>query len=149
MTDYFWVSRESLDDKNNIDNSIPNLVRIALKNIMDRQGPKAIREELRSALVRLSQSDVDSMIYLINQQLVANPKNEKIWEILNADMDNLLVGTLQRFEALFNKVTTNAIEPVASRFFHEKSQIPEISARITSMNLSNQLEKAIKFKANK
>jgi hypothetical protein len=149
MTDYFWVSRESLDDKNNIDNSIPNLVRIALKNIMDKQTQKAIREELQATLASLSPSDVDSLLYLINQQLVANPNNKKLWDVLNADKDNKLVNTLQRFDALFNKVKSNSIEPVASQFFIEKSQMPEISVRINSMKLSNQLLKAIKIKADK
>lgn len=146
MTDYFWVSRESLDEKSNIDNSIPSLVRIALRNILEKQTHKAIREELQAALGRLTRSDVDSLLYLINQQLVAVPNDNKMWGILNADKDNQLINTLQRFEALFNNVRVIGIEPVAASFFNDKSQIPEISARIKTMELSKQLVNALKAK---
>lgn len=146
MTDYFWVSRESLDEKSNIDNSIPSLVRITLRNIVGKQTQKAIREELQAALGRLSQSDVDSLLYLINQQLVAVPNDKKIWSILNADKDNQLINTLQRFEALFNNVRVIGIEPAAASFFNDKSQIPEISAKIKTMGLSKQLVNALKVK---
>lgn len=146
MTDYFWVSRESLDEKSNIDNSIPSLVRITFRNIVEKQTQKAIREELQISLGRLSQSDVDSLLYLINQQLVAVPNDNKMWSILNADKDNQLINTLQRFEALFNNVRVIGIEPAAASFFNDKSQIPEISARINTMGLSKQLINALKAK---
>lgn len=146
MTDYFWVSRESLDEKSNIDNSIPSLVRITFRNIVEKQTQKAIREELQISLGRLSQSDVDSLLYLINQQLVAVPNDNKMWSILNADKDNQLINTLQRFEALFNNVRVIGIEPAAASFFNDKSQIPEISARINAMGLSKHLINALKAK---
>ena len=85
------------------------------------------------------------LIILLNQELIKEPKNKAVWNILNGDDNGLIISrSLDELKLLLNDVQYPNLPTSASFFFKRMISDDSINKYVGGLNLSNPLKNALK-----
>lgn len=140
LKDYFWLSRESIKDSVPVESMISEKVNRIFYNLYNlRPTFSALKNELTQLFKpeNISDGDCEMFIYLLNNKLRIDPKDQQTWKILSADEKSFLIGNeLDKLKLLLGQVRIEEIPPAASRYFKRimntetfKDYLTELSSR--------------------
>lgn len=109
LQDYFWISRESLEQGQAVENLVSRIVadlyhRFRCLSIL------SLQKDIKRELPLLSDDEKDMMVLMMNRDLRKNANDTHVWNIIQADKDALLFSDIKRVEHLFNNVYTTEFQ---------------------------------------
>lgn len=144
LRNYFWISREALQDVTPIESKVSALVQGVFDRLKVNQTEKALREKIWSETAAFTREEYFMLIMLLNQELMANIESEVVTKFVNVDEDNKIFQTVQDLKDLFTGVDTDKLGPEYADFLKRKCNDAACKAYIDSLSLSQQLRNAMK-----
>lgn len=103
LQDYFWISRESLEQGQAIENRVSRIVTelyIRFRSLAVISLSKDIMREIP----KLNNDEIDMMVLLMNRDLRKDATDKHVWNIVQADSTGIVFNILERVRILFEKV---------------------------------------------
>lgn len=145
LQDYFWISRESLEQGQAVENSVSRIVADLYVRFRSL-GVLSLQKDLGKEIDKLSEDEIDMLVMLMNRDLRKDAADKKVWQIAQADTTGLIFGNVERVKLLFERVKTDDItaasKPALQRlgFFTESHKKVLSSLKLTD-SLRNLLNK--------
>lgn len=144
LRDYFWISRESLNEITPLENLISARVRNAFIRLRDTQAVSILKNKIPEECKNFDSEEKANFISLLNQALRNNPSDASCWRILNNDVSNqLITPSLDQIKRLLMGVKTTAITPVAKSFFVRMCSDPDVKEYLKEPTFDKKLINAI------
>lgn len=144
LRDYFWISRESIDDITPIENMISSLIRNTYKELRSIVSVSLIKNIIPELCKDFSRDDQSQLSALINQSLRANPSSESDWRILNNDDKYAIVpNSLDSYKYLLMGINHKQVGPLAKDFFIRMNSNPEMQKYFDNLEFNTKLKNAI------
>lgn len=74
-----------------IENLVSNSVRLLCQNLLHKQSIKVIKEFIQEEMGKFDERERQMLILLLNQELIHDPNNAKVVDIIQADDSHLIV----------------------------------------------------------
>lgn len=111
LVPYFWIARDSLKNSVPIENLVSNSVRLLCQNLLHKQSIKAIKKFIQEEMGKFDERERQMLILLLNQELIHDPNNTKVVDIIQADDSHLIVQNEEDCNFLFDNVNTEDLAP--------------------------------------
>lgn len=108
LQDYFWISRESLEQGQAVENSVSRIVADLYVRFRSL-GVLSLQKDLGKEIDKLSEDEIDMLVMLMNRDLRKDAADKKVWQIAQADITGLIFGNVERVKLLFERVKTDDI----------------------------------------
>ena len=143
LQDYFWISRESLEHGQAIENIVSRLVTDLYMRFRGLQ-VISLSKDIPKELPKLSKDEKDMLALVMNRDLRKNIADKCVWGILQADKEGFILDDAQRMDILFDKVQIADIQPLAKpALLRIRSLSEQHKERIMKMNFSENLKKLL------
>lgn len=143
LQDYFWISRESLEHGQAVENIVNRLVADLYLRFRGLQ-VFSLSKDIPKELPKLSKDEKDMLALLMNRDLRKNSTDKCVWGILQADKEGLILDDAERLDILFDKVQIADIQPLAKpALLRIKSLSEQHKERILKMNFSDNMKKIL------
>lgn len=143
LQDYFWISRESLEHGQAVENIVSRLVADLYMRFRGLQ-VISLSKDIPKELPKLSRDEKDMLTLVMNRDLRKNISDKCVWGILQADKDGLILDDAQRIDILFDKVQIADIQPLAKpALMRIKSLSEQHEEKIMKMNFSDNMKKIL------
>jgi hypothetical protein len=143
LQDYFWISRESLEHGQAIENVVSRLVADLYMRFRGLQ-VISLSKDIPKELPKLSKDEKDMLALVMNRDLRKNISDKCVWGILQADKEGLILDDAQRMDILFDKVQIADIQPLAKpALLRIKNLSEQHKERILKMNFSDKMKKIL------
>lgn len=111
LAPYFWIARDSLKNSVPIENLVSNSVRLLCQNLLHKQSIKVIKEFIQEEMGKIDERERQMLILLLNQELIHDPNNAKVVDIIQADDSHLIVQNEEDCNFLFDNINTEDLAP--------------------------------------
>lgn len=111
LVPYFWIARDSLKNSVPIENLVSNSVRLLCQNLLHKQSIKAMKKFIQEEMGKFDERERQMLILLLNQELIHDPNNTKVVDIIQADDSHLIVQNEEDCNFLFDNVNTEDLAP--------------------------------------
>ena len=111
LAPYFWIARDSLKNSVPIENLVSNSVRLLCQNLLHKQSIKAMKKFIQEEMGIFDERERQMLILLLNQELIHDPNNTKVVDIIQADDSHLIVQNEEDCNFLFDNVNTEDLAP--------------------------------------
>lgn len=108
LQDYFWISRESLEQGQAVENSVSRIVADLYVRFRSL-GVLSLQKDLGKEIDKLSEDEIEMLVMLMNRDLRKDATDKKVWQIAQADTTGLIFGNVERVKLLFERVKTDDI----------------------------------------
>lgn len=147
LMDYYWISRDKLENTINADAMIPQIIRLIYKSISTYTSQKSLNQEVDN-IEQLSESEKNLLYGMIRRDLLEHPAEARGFEIVHAiinsgytEMKPVYLTILQE---LVNAEKLNLVPPsVAVGLVNIAKFDSEFMTRIRALDASTKLGKAI------
>lgn len=109
LQDYFWVSRESLEQGQAVENIVSRVV-ADLYHRFRSLGVLVLQKDIAQEVPKLDEEEKDMIVLLMNRDLIKNVSDTRVWNIIQADKDGAIFNAVDRVTLLFNNVLTMGIQ---------------------------------------
>lgn len=111
LAPYFWIARDSLKNSVPIENLVSNSVRLLCQNLLHKQSINVMRKFIQEEMGKFDERERQMLILLLNQELIHDPNNTKVVDIIQADDSHLIVQNEEDCNFLFNNINTEDLAP--------------------------------------
>ena len=111
LAPYFWIARDSLKNSVPIENLVSNSVRLLCQNLLHKQSIKVIKKFIQEEMGKFDERERQMLILLLNQELIHDPNNAKVVDIIQADDSHLIVQNEEDCNFLFDNINTEDLAP--------------------------------------
>lgn len=111
LAPYFWIARDSLKNSVPIENLVSNSVRLLCQNLLHKQSIKVMKKFIQEEMGKFDERERQMLILLLNQELIHNPNNAKVVDIIQADDSHLIVQNEEDCNFLFENINTEDLAP--------------------------------------
>lgn len=111
LAPYFWIARDSLKTSVPIENLVSNSVRLLCQNLLHKQSIKVIKKFIQEEMGKFDERERQMLILLLNQELIHDPNNAKVVDIIQADDSHLIVQNEEDCNFLFDNINTEDLAP--------------------------------------
>lgn len=111
LAPYFWIARDSLKNSVPIENLVSNSVRLLCQNLLHKQSIKVIKKFIQEEMGKFDERERQMLILLLNQELIHDPNNAKVMDIIQADDSHLIVQNEEDCNFLFDNINTEDLAP--------------------------------------
>ena len=111
LAPYFWIARDSLKNSVPIENLVSNSVRLLCQNLLHKQSIKVIKIFIQEEMGKFDERERQMLILLLNQELIHDPNNAKVVDIIQADDSHLIVQNEEDCNFLFDNINTEDLAP--------------------------------------
>ena len=140
LQDYFWISRESLEQGLAVENSVSRIVADLYMRFRSLK-VLSLKTDIENEINKISDDEIDMMVMLMNRDLHKNAKDIKVWQIAQADTTGLIFGNVERVKLLFEKVNVGDINaPCKQALLRLRSFSDSHKIFINSLKLSENLK---------
>ena len=109
LQDYFWISRESLEQGQAVENIVSRVV-ADLYHRFRSLGVLVLQKDIAQEIPKLDEEEKDMMVLLMNRDLIKNAADTRVWNIIQADKGGAIFNAIDRVNLLFNNVLTMEIQ---------------------------------------
>lgn len=111
LAPYFWIARDSLKNSVPIENLVSNSVRLLCQNLLHKQSIKVMKKFIQEEMGKFDERERQMLILLLNQELIHDPNNAKVVDIIQADDSHLIVQNEEDCNFLFENINTEDLAP--------------------------------------
>ena len=111
LAPYFWIARDSLKNSVPIENLVSNSVRLLCQNLLHKQSINVMRKFIQEEMGKFDERERQMLILLLNQELIHDPNNKKVVDIIQADDSHLIVQNEEDCNFLFDNINTEDLAP--------------------------------------
>lgn len=111
LAPYFWIARDSLKNSVPIENLVSNSVRLLCQNLLHKQSINVMRKFIQEEMGKFDERERQMLILLLNQELIHDPNNTKVVDIIQADDSHLIVQNEEDCNFLFDNINTEDLAP--------------------------------------
>lgn len=111
LAPYFWIARDSLKNSVPIENLVSNSVRLLCQNLLHKQSIKVMKKFIQEEMGKFDERERQMLILLLNQELIHDPNNAKVVDIIQADDSHLIVQNEEDCNFLFDNINTEDLAP--------------------------------------
>ena len=111
LAPYFWIARDSLKNSVPIENLVSNSVRLLCQNLLHKQSINVMRKFIQEEMGKFDERERQMLILLLNQELIHDPNNTKVVDIIQADDSHLIVQSEEDCNFLFDNINTEDLAP--------------------------------------
>ena len=111
LAPYFWIARDSLKNSVPIENLVSNSVRLLCQNLLHKQSINVMRKFIQEEMGKFDERERQMLILLLNQELIHDPNNAKVVDIIQADDSHLIVQNEEDCNFLFDNINTEDLAP--------------------------------------
>lgn len=111
LAPYFWIARDSLKNSVPIENLVSNSVRLLCQNLLHKQSINVMRKFIQEEMGKFDERERQMLILLLNQELIYDPNNTKVVDIIQADDSHLIVQNEEDCNFLFDNINTEDLAP--------------------------------------
>lgn len=139
LQDYFWISRESLEQGQAVENSVSRIVADLYVRFRSL-GVLSLQKDLGKEIDKLSEDEIDMLIMLMNRDLRKDAADKKVWQIAQADTTGLIFGNVERVKLLFERVKTDDITAASKPALQRLGSFTESHKKVlSSLKLTDSL----------
>ena len=143
LQDYFWISRESLEHGQAVENIVSKLVADLYIRFRGLQ-IISLSKDIPNELPKLSKDEKDMLALVMNRDLRKDTSDKRVWGILQADKTGLILDDVQRMNILFDKVQIADVQPLAKPALMRIMSLSEKhKERILKMNFSDNMKRIL------
>lgn len=111
LAPYFWIARDSLKNSVPIENLVSNSIRLLCQNLLHKQSIGAAKKLIQEEMVKYDERERQMLILLLNQELVHDPNNVQVTQLIQADDSHLIVQNEEDCNFLFENINTKDLKP--------------------------------------
>lgn len=111
LAPYYWIARDSLKNSVPIENLVSNSVRLLCQNLLHKQSIKVMKKFIQEEMGKFDERERQMLILLLNQELIHDPNNAKVVDIIQADDSHLIVQNEEDCNFLFENINTEDLAP--------------------------------------
>lgn len=111
LTPYFWIARDSLKNSVPIENLVSNSIRLLCQNLLHKQSVGAAKKLILEEMGKFDERERQMLILLLNQELVHDPNDAKVTQLIQADDSHLIVQNEEDCNFLFDNINTEDLSP--------------------------------------
>lgn len=139
LQDYFWISRESLEQGQAVENSVSRIVADLYVRFRSL-GVLSLQKDLGKEIDKLSEDEIDMLVMLMNRDLRKDAADKKVWQIAQADTTGLIFGNVERVKLLFERVKTDDITAASKPALQRLGSFTESHKKVlSSLKLTDSL----------
>lgn len=139
LQDYFWISRESLEQGQAVENSVSRIVADLYVRFRSL-GVLSLQKDLGKEIDKLSEDEIDMLVMLMNRDLRKDAADKKVWQIAQADITGLIFGNVERVKLLFERVKTDDITAASKPALQRLGSFTESHKKVlSSLKLTDSL----------
>ena len=109
LQDYFWVSRESLEQGQAVENVVSRVV-ADLYHRFRSLTVLFLQKDIAQEVPKLDEEEKDMMVLMMNRDLIKNATDIRVWNIVQADNNGVIFSSIERVNLLFNNVATMDVQ---------------------------------------
>lgn len=153
LMDYYWISRDKLENTINADAMIPQIIRLVYKSISTYTSQASLKQEVQKS-EQLSGSERSILYGMIGRELLEHPEIDRGFEIVHAIINNGYTEMKQVYLAILQELANanklNLVPPsVAVGLVNIGESDSEFMTQIRTFDTSTKLGKAIGVKIKK
>lgn len=149
LQDYFWISRESLEQGLAVENSVSRIVADLYMRFRSL-GVLSLQKDIEKEITQLCDDEIDMLVMLMNRDLHKDVKDKNVWKIAQADTTGLIFGKLERVKLLFEKVKVSEMVAASKPALQRLSSFSGSHKNfIYSLKLSDNLKNILDKKERK
>lgn len=149
LQDYFWISRESLEQGLAVENSVSRIVADLYMRFRSL-GVLSLQKDIEKEITQLCDDEIDMLVMLMNRDLHKDMKDKNVWKIAQADTTGLIFGKLERVKLLFEKVKVSEMVAASKPALQRLSSFSGSHKNfIYSLKLSDNLKNILDKKERK
>lgn len=139
LQDYFWISRESLEQGQAVENSVSRIVADLYVRFRSL-GVLSLQKDLGKEIDKLSEDEIDMLVMLMNRDLRKDAADKKVWQIAQADTTGLIFDNVERVKLLFERVKTDDITAASKPALQRLGSFTESHKKVlSSLKLTDSL----------
>lgn len=145
LQDYFWISRESLEQGQAVESSVSRIVAELYVRFRSLK-VLSLKHDIMKEIVKLSTEEINMLVMLMNRDLRKDVTDIRVWQIAQADTEGLIFDNIERLKILFEKVRTDEINAASKAALQRLSSFSDkheelVSSLKLNCNLQNLLNK--------
>lgn len=145
LVNYYWISRESLKHSEPVASNVTAHVYQIWNRLMLNRSISSAKSNITIECKSLTDEERLQLIILLNQELIKEPKNKAVWNILNGDDNGLIVSiSIDELKMLLKEVQYPNLPTSASFFLKRMISDDSINKYVGGLNFSNPLKNALK-----
>lgn len=109
LQDYFWVSRESLEQGQAVENVVSRVV-ADLYHRFRSLTVLFLQKDIAQEVPKLDEEEKDMMVLMMNRDLIKNATDIRVWNIVQADNNGVIFSSIERVNLLLNNVATMDVQ---------------------------------------
>ena len=149
LQDYFWISRESLEQGQAVESSVSRIVADLYVRFRSL-GVLSLQKDIEKEIAKLSADEIDMLVMLMNRDLLKDVTDQKIWHIVQADTTGLIFGKVERLKLLFERVNTAGITAATKPALLRLSSLSDSHKKhVSSLKLSDNVQRLLNKKEGK
>lgn len=149
LQDYFWISRESLEQGQAIENVVSRIVADLYHRFRSLR-VLSLQQDIVKEVAKLSEDEIDMLVMLMNRDLRKDATDIRVWQIAQADTTGLIFGNVERMKQLFEKVKTDEITAASKPALQRLCSLTESHKKVlSSLKLSDSLRNLLNKKEGK
>lgn len=149
LQDYFWISRESLEQGQAVESSVSRIVADLYVRFRSL-GVLSLQKDLGKEIDKLTADEIDMLVMLMNRDLRKDATDKKVWQIAQADTTGLIFGNVERMKQLFERVKTDEITAASKPALQRLCSLTESHKKVlSSLKLSDSLRNLLNKREGK
>jgi predicted KAP-like P-loop ATPase len=149
LQDYFWISRESLEQGQAIENVVSRIVADLYHRFRSLR-VLSLQQDIVKEVAKLSEDEIDMLVMLMNRDLRKDATDIRVWQIAQADTTGLIFGNVERMKQLFERVKTDEITAASKPALQRLCSLTESHKKVlSSLKLSDSLRNLLNKKEGK
>lgn len=149
LQDYFWISRESLEQGQAIENVVSRIVADLYHRFRSLR-VLSLQQDIVKEVAKLSEDEIDMLVMLMNRDLRKDATDIRVWQIAQADTTGLIFGNVERMKQLFERVKTDDITAASKPALQRLCSLTESHKKVlSSLKLSDSLRNLLNKKEGK
>lgn len=143
LQDYFWISRESLEQGQAVENIVSRIV-ADLYYRFRSLGVLSLQKDITKEVAKMSEDEVEMMVQVMNRDLRKNASDIRVWNIVQADMQGLIFRDANILSLLFKDVNATEIATSSKPALQRLLSLSDAHKTfIESMKLSDNLRELL------
>lgn len=149
LQDYFWISRESLEQGQAVESSVSRIVAELYVRFRSLK-VLSLKHDIMKEIVKLSTEEINMLVMLMNRDLRKDVTDIRVWQIAQADTEGLIFGNIERLKILFEKVRTDEINAASKAALQRLSSFSDKHEElVSSLKLNGNLQNLLNKKDGK
>lgn len=153
LMDYYWISRDKLENTINADTMIPQIIRLVYKSISTYTSQTSLKQEVQN-IEQLSDSERSILYDMLGKDLLEHPEIDRGFEIVHAIINSGCSEMKSIYLTILKKITSEGKQnlipaSVAVGLVNIGESDSEFMTQIKTFDTSTKLGKAIGIKIKK